>query len=55
MGRVCSRTKEGRRTLKILTVKPIGKRLLRRSRRRWEKDTRIDLIIMSINTRNWVD
>ena len=55
MGRVCSRTKEGRRTLKILTVKPIGKRLLRRSRRRWEDNIRMYFKQIGFSTRNWID
>ena len=35
---------EGKSAFKILTGKPIGKRLLGRPRRRWEENIRIDLI-----------
>ena len=40
---------------KILTGKPTGKRPLRRTRRRWEDNIRIDLKEIEINTRNQVD
>ena len=40
---------------KILTGKPIGKRLLGRSKRRWEDNIRLDLEEIGINTGNWVD
>ena len=32
-----------------------GKRPLRRSRRRWEDDIRMDLEEIGINAENWVD
>ena len=47
--------KEGRSTFKILTCKPTGKRPLWRSRRIWEDNIRMDLKVIVINTRNWVD
>ena len=34
---------EGRSSLKILTGKPTGKRPLKRPRRRWEDNIRMDL------------
>ena len=42
-------------SLKILTSKPTGKRPLRRPRRRWEDNIRMDLEEIGINRRNWVD
>ena len=39
----------------ILTGTPAGKRSLRRPRRRWEDNIRMDLTEMGIKTRNWVD
>ena len=46
---------EGRSVFKILTVKPTGKKPLLRPRRRWKDNIRMDLIEISINTRNWFD
>ena len=46
---------EGRRAFKILTGKPIGKRLLWRPRRRWEDNIRMDLEEIGVNAGNWVD
>ena len=46
---------EGRNAFKILTGKPTGKRPLRRPRRRWENNIKMDIEEMDINTRNWVD
>ena len=46
---------EGRCALKILTGTSTGKRHLGRSRRRWEDNSRMNIIEISINTRNWVD
>jgi len=50
-----ARMEEGRNAFKMLTGKPIGKRPLGRSRRRWEDNIRMDLEEISINTGNWVD
>ena len=36
-------------------VKPTGKRPLRRPRRRWEDNIRMDLKEIGINAGNWVD
>ena len=44
-----ARMEENRSTFKILTGKPTGKRLLGRSRRRWEDNIRIDLEEIGIN------
>ena len=38
-----ARMEEGRSAFKILTGKPIGKRTLGKSRRRWENKIRMDL------------
>ena len=40
---------------KILTGTPAGKRPLRRPRRRWEHNIRMDLKEIGIYTRNWID
>ena len=50
-----ARMEEGGSTFKILTGKPTRKRLLRRPRRRWEDNFRMDLREIGINTRNCVD
>ena len=50
-----ARTEEGRSAFKILTGKPTGKRPLGRPRRRWEDNIRMDLEVIGINSRNWVD
>ena len=49
------RMEEGRRTFKILTGTPTGKRPLERPRRRWEDNIRMDLEVIGINAGNWVD
>jgi hypothetical protein len=46
---------EGRSAFKILTGTPTGKIPLRRPRRRWEDNIRMDIKEIVINTRNWVD
>jgi hypothetical protein len=46
---------EGRSAFKIVIGKPTGKRPLRRPRRRWEDNTRMDLKERGISMRNWVD
>ena len=46
---------ESRSSFKILTGKPKVKRPLRRSRRRWEDNIRMDLEEIGINAGNWVD
>jgi hypothetical protein len=45
---------EDRSAFKILKYKPTEKRTLERPRRRWKDNIRMDLKVMSINTRNWV-
>ena len=47
--------KEGRSAFKILTDKPTGNRPLRRPRRRWEDNIRLDLEEIGISAGNWVD
>ena len=46
---------EGRSAFKILTRKTTGKRPLRRPRRRWKDNIRMDLEEIGINAGNWVD
>jgi hypothetical protein len=43
---------EGKSAFKISTGKSTGKRPLRRPRRRWEDNIRMDLKRMGIDTRN---
>ena len=50
-----TRMEEGKSAFKILTGKPKGKRPLRRPRRRWEYNIRMDLEEIGINAGNWVD
>ena len=50
-----ARMEEGRRSLNILTNKPIGKRPLGSFRRRWEGNIRVELKEIGINVRNWID
>ena len=50
-----ARIEEGRSAFNLLTGKPTGNRHLRRPRRRWEANSRMDLKEIGINTRNWVD
>jgi hypothetical protein len=50
-----SRMEEGRSAFKILTGKPTGKRPLRRPRRRYEDNIRMDLEEIGINAGNWED
>ena len=46
--------KEGRSTFKIVTGKHIGKRLLGKSRSKWEDNIKMGLKEMDVSTRNWV-
>ena len=55
MGGHIARMKEGKCAFKILTGKLTGKRLLRRPRRRWEDNIRMDLEEIGINAGNWDD
>ena len=50
-----ARMEECRSAFKILTGKPTGKRPLRRPRRRWEDNIRMDLEEINISARNWGD
>jgi hypothetical protein len=52
MGRSAARMEEGTSTFKILTGTPTVKRLLGRSRRRWEDNIRMAVKEIGINTRN---
>ena len=46
---------DGRCAFKIVTGKPSGKRPLRRPRRRWEDNIRMDFEEIGIKAGNWVD
>ena len=46
---------EGRSAIKNLTGTPTGKRSLRRPWRSWEDNIKMDLQVIGINTRTWVD
>ena len=46
---------EDRSAFTILTGKPTGKRPLRRPKRRWQDNIRMDLEETGINAGNWVD
>ena len=46
---------EDRNAFKILTGKPIGKRLLGRPRRSWGDNIRLDFKEIGAITRNWID
>ena len=46
---------EDRSAFKMLTGKPTGKRPLRRLRRRWEDNIKMDLEVIGMNKRNWVN
>ena len=50
-----ARMEGGRSVFKIVTGKPTGKRPLRRPRRRWEDNSRMDLEKIGINAEDWVD
>ena len=50
-----ARMEEGRSAFKILTGGPAGKRPLKRPRRRWEDNIRMDLEEIGVNVGNWVD
>ena len=50
-----AKMEEARSSFKILTGTRAGKIPLKRSKRRWEDNIRIDLKEIVINTRNWVD
>jgi hypothetical protein len=45
---------EGRGAYRVLVGRPEGKRPLRRPRRRWEDNIKIDLREIGINGANWI-
>ena len=55
MGSNVARMKEDMNAFRIFTGKATGKRPLGRPRRRWEDDIKMDLKVLGINTRNWID
>jgi len=54
MGGACSAQAEMRNTYKILIGKPAGKRSLGRPRRRWEDNTKMDLMEMGSEGVDWL-
>ena len=50
-----ARMEKGRSAFKILTGKPTGKGPLRRLRRRWEDNIRMDLEELGMSAGNWVN
>ena len=50
-----ARMEEGRSAFKILTCRPVEKRLLGRPRLRWEDNIKMDLEEIGINAGNWID
>ena len=46
---------EGRSAFRILTGAPSGRKYLRRPRRRWEDNIRMNLKEIGISMRNWVN
>ena len=50
-----ARMEEGRSAFKVLTGTPTGKRPLRRPRRRWKDNIRMDLKKIRVNMRKWND
>jgi hypothetical protein len=45
---------EGRGVYRVLVGRPVGKRPLGRSRRRWEDNIKIDLTEIGIDGANWI-
>ena len=54
MGRSSSQNR-GNSAFKVLASEPTGKRPLKKPRRRWEDNIRIDLKEIDVNKRYWVD
>jgi hypothetical protein len=55
MGRTCSTNGEKRNAYSILVGKPVGKRSLGRSRRRWVDSIKIDLREIGGGSMDWID
>jgi hypothetical protein len=54
VGGTCGTHGEGRGVYRVLVGRPEGKRTLRRPRRRWEDNIKIDLREMRIDGANWI-
>jgi hypothetical protein len=54
VGRTCGTHGEGRGAYRVLVGRPEGKRLLRRCRRRWEDNIKMDLREIGIDGTNWI-
>jgi hypothetical protein len=50
----CGTHGEGRGVYRVLVAKPEGKRPLRRRRRRWEDNIKLDLREIGIDEANWI-
>jgi hypothetical protein len=55
MGRACSTNGEKRNACRILVGRPEGKRPLRRPRRRWVDNIKIDLREIGWDGMDWID
>jgi hypothetical protein len=54
VGETCSTHGEGRDVYRVLIGRPEGKRPLRRPRRRWEDNIKMDLRETGIDEANWI-
>jgi hypothetical protein len=50
-----ARLGEGRSVYRVLVVKPVGKRPLRRLRRRWEDNIKMDLQELGYGGVDWIE
>jgi hypothetical protein len=55
MGGACSTNGENRTAYRILVGKPEGKRPLRRPRRRWEDNNKMDVREIGSDGMDWID
>jgi hypothetical protein len=55
MGGACSKNEENRNACRILVGNPEGKRPLRRLRRRWEDNIKMDLREIGWDGMDWID
>jgi hypothetical protein len=55
MGRACSKNTEKRNAYRILVEKSEGKRQLRKPKRRWMDNIKIDLKEIGWSSMDWID